>query len=103
APPFPTARGPPPPIGGGSGNPNDPISTNQTFTGDFTRKNINLDWAYITLTPGKTFGIRPGLVSLTGGKFAVPQFRVGELIWDDDLSVEGFSQVFQALPSPCAR
>ena len=31
-----------------SGNPDDPISTNQTFTGDFTRKNINLDWAYIT-------------------------------------------------------
>ena len=83
-----------------SGNPNDPISTNQTFTGDFTRKNINLDWAYITFTPGKTFGIRPGLVSLTGGKFAVPQFRVGELIWDDDLSVEGFSEVFQVLGQP---
>ncbi len=83
-----------------SGNPNDPISTNQTFTGDFTRKNINLDWAYITFTPGKTFGIRPGVVSLTGGKFAVPQFRVGELIWDDDLSVEGFSEVFQALGEP---
>jgi len=83
-----------------SGNPNDPISTNQTFTGDFTRKNINLDWAYITFTPGKTFGIRPGVVSLTGGKFAVPQFRVGELIWDDDLSVEGFSEVFQVLGQP---
>jgi hypothetical protein len=83
-----------------SGNPNDPISTNQTFTGEFTRKPINLDWAYLTFAPGKTFGIRPGLVSLTGGKFAVPQFRVGELIWDDDLSVEGFSQVFQALAEP---
>ncbi len=81
-----------------SGNPNDPISTNQTFTAEFTRKPINLDWAYLTFSPGKTFGIRPGLISLTGGKFAVPQFRVGELVWDDDLSVEGFSQVFQLLP-----
>jgi hypothetical protein len=81
-----------------SGNPNDPISTNQTFTGTFTRKPINLDWAYLTFAPGKTFGIRPGLISLTGGKFAVPQFRVGEMIWDDDLSVEGFSEVLQLLP-----
>ena len=83
-----------------SGNPNDPISTNQTFTGDFTRKNINLDWAYLTFTPGKTFGIRPGVISLTGGKFAVPQFRVGELVWDDDLSVEGFSEVIQVMAQP---
>jgi uncharacterized coiled-coil protein SlyX len=81
-----------------SGNPDDPISTNQTFTDEFTRKPISLDWAYVTFAPGKTFGIRPGLISLTGGKFAVPQFRVGELVFDDDLSVEGFSEVFQVLP-----
>ncbi len=81
-----------------SGNPNDPISTNQTLTDEFTRKPINLDWAYIALNPGKTFGIRPGAVNLLFGKFQPPQFRVGEMVWDDDLSVEGFSQMYQLLP-----
>ena len=83
-----------------SGNPDDPISTNQTFTDTFTRKPVNLDWAYGSFTPGKTFGIRPGLVSFTGGKFPLPQFRVGEMVWDSDLSPEGFNQAFQVLPEP---
>src|SRR5262245_57182115 len=52
-----------------SGNPNDPISTNETFDNTFTRGNINLDWAYMTLKPGKTFGIEPGWVTIIGGKF----------------------------------
>jgi hypothetical protein len=80
-----------------SGDPNDPISSNQTFTDEFTKKPISLDWAYLSFSPGKTFGIRPGLVNLTGGKFAVPQFRVGEMVFDDDLSVEGFSEMLQLL------
>jgi hypothetical protein len=80
-----------------SGNPNDPISSNQTFTDEFTKKPISLDWAYLTFSPGKTFGLRPGMINLTGGKFAVPQFRVGEMVFDDDLSVEGFNEMFQLL------
>ena len=40
-----------------SGDINDPISTNQTLTDLFTRKPINLDWAYITLSPWKTLGL----------------------------------------------
>jgi hypothetical protein len=80
-----------------SGNPNDPISSNQSFTDEFTKKPISLDWAYLTFSPGKTFGLRPGAINLTGGKFAVPQFRVGEMVFDDDLSVEGFNEMFQLL------
>ncbi|HKC83079.1 MAG TPA: putative porin, partial [bacterium] len=38
-------------IRGASGNPNDPISTNETLNGNFNRKNFNLDWAYLTFTP----------------------------------------------------
>ena len=60
-----------------TGNPNDPISSNQTLTGNFTPKNVNLDWAFVTLTPGKTFGIRPGIFSMTAGS-SPPHFHVDE-------------------------
>jgi hypothetical protein len=83
-----------------SGNPNDPISTNETLTNTFTPKNINLDWAYMTLTPGKTFNMRPGVLALTGGKFPNPVFRPAELLFDDDLSLEGFSETVAALDKP---
>jgi hypothetical protein len=83
-----------------SGNPNDPISTNQTLTGNFTPFNINLDWAYLTLAPGNTFGIRPGLVTVNAGKFPNPMFRVGELVFDEDLSPEGLNEIVALLGSP---
>src|SRR5207253_358316 len=87
-------------IRGASGNSNDPISTNETLTGNFNRKNFNLDWAYLTFTPGATFGIRPGAVSVNAGKFPNPIFRVGEMVFDDDLSPEGVSETFQLLGKP---
>jgi hypothetical protein len=83
-----------------TGNANDPISTNQTFDNNFTPKSINLDWGYLTFAPGKTFGIRPGLVALTGGKFPNPIFRTDELVFDDDLSLEGFTETAQLLDRP---
>ncbi|HVN87584.1 MAG TPA: putative porin [Candidatus Binatia bacterium] len=72
-----------------TGDSNDPISTNQSFSNTFTRKSINLDQAYITLKPGKTIGLEPGWFSITGGKFGVNAYRTSELVWDDDLSPEG--------------
>src|SRR5262249_50804701 len=87
-------------IRGASGNLNDPISTNESLPGNFNRKNFNLDWAYLTFTPGATFGIRPGLASINAGKFPNPIFRVGEMVFDDDLSAEGASETFQLLPKP---
>jgi putative porin len=83
-----------------SGNPDDPISTNETLTGDFTRKHINLDWAYLTFTPGKSFGVRPGVFSVNAGKFPNPVFRVGEMLFDDDLSPEGLSETVAVLDKP---
>jgi len=59
-------------IRGASGNPNDPISTNSTLTGTFTRKNFNLDWAYLTFTPGQSFGLRPGIASFTDATMMSP-------------------------------
>jgi hypothetical protein len=75
-----------------TGDPNDPISTNQTFTNTFTRKPINLDQAYLTLKPGKSFNIEPGLFTLTAGKFGANAYRTSELVWDDDLSPEGATE-----------
>jgi hypothetical protein len=87
-------------IRGATGNPNDPISTNETLTGNFNRKNFNLDWAYLTFAPGATFGIRPGAISVNAGKFPNPIFRVGEMVFDDDLSLEGASETLQLLGKP---
>jgi hypothetical protein len=85
-----------------SGDPNDPISTNQTLTDLFTRKPISLDQAYITLTPKQSIGLGDypwTPISITAGKFANPAFRPravmnSELIWDDDISAEGLSETF---------
>ena len=75
-----------------SGDANDPISTNQTLSNTFTRKPINLDQAYLTLKPGKSFGLEPGWITVYGGKFGVNAYRVSELVFDDDLSPEGATE-----------
>jgi hypothetical protein len=72
-----------------SGNPDDPISTNQSFERTFTRKSINLDQAYMTVKPGKTFGLEPGWGQFMGGKMPITAYRTSELIFDDDLTPEG--------------
>ncbi len=84
-----------------TGNPNDPISTNQSFTQVFTRKPVNLDWAYLTFTPGQTFHIEPGRITAVGGKFGLDGniYRVSELVFDDDLAPEGFNQTFKLYKS----
>jgi hypothetical protein len=83
-----------------SGDPNDPISTNDDLGGIWNRKHVNLDWAYLTFTPGKSFGIRPGFVSINAGKFPNPMFRPDEMVWDEDISPEGLSETFNVLDQP---
>ena len=87
-------------IRGATGNPNDPISHNETLTGGFTRKNFNLDWGYLTFTPGQSFGIRPGSVSISAGKFPLTMFRTDELVLDEDVAPEGLNETFQLLAQP---
>ena len=83
-----------------TGNINDPISTNQTDTGNFTPFQVNLDWAYLTFSPGKTFNMRPGLLTINAGKFPNPMFRAGEMVWDDDLAPEGFNEIINVFDHP---
>src|SRR6266550_410665 len=83
-----------------TGDPGDPISTNQTLTDLFTRKPISLDWAYITLAPWKTFeldqmtGLEKPPLSITAGKYPLPMFfpTESELVFDSDLSPEGIAE-----------
>jgi hypothetical protein len=91
-----------------SGTANDPISTNETLTNLFTRKPLSIDQAYITLTPKQSIGLEdyPGTpISLTAGKFANTAFKpraimVSEMMWDDDLTPEGFTQTFTLFEAP---
>ena len=55
-----------------SGNANDPISNNQTFTDEFTFKNINIANAYVKLSPSHSIGLDRPWVTVVGGKFDQP-------------------------------
>ena len=83
-----------------SGDPANPVTTNQTLTDEFTRKPFSLDQAYITLTPKQSIGLQEyawNPITLTAGKFPNPLFRPrvimnSEMIWDDDVTPEGTSE-----------
>ncbi|MFN7952965.1 MAG: putative porin [bacterium] len=80
-----------------TGDPADPISTNQSLTDLFTRKPITLDQAFLTIKPSTTFGWSRPYLTVTAGKIPNPVFRPkavmgSELVFDDDLSPEGFSE-----------
>jgi hypothetical protein len=65
----------------------DPISTNQTLTDFFERKPFALERAFIRYD-SKTEDVG---VQLIAGKFE-PTFRRTQMLWDDDLNVEGASE-----------
>jgi len=69
-----------------TGNPNDPVSTNQSFNTSFNKKPFLLDQAYVEYAPEL-----PGLneAKLTGGMIPNPFWTVGPLVWDDDLAFDG--------------
>jgi hypothetical protein len=76
-----------------SGDADDPISNNQTFTDTFTFKDINISNAYIKLTPAKSIGLERPWLTLMGGKFDQPMYvppSPNMLVFDRDLTPEGF-------------
>ena len=70
----------------GSGDVNNPISTNQTTNQFYTRKPFELDRAYIEYRPHYFHPL-----TLTGGKFVYPWVST-ELTWDKDLNPEGLAE-----------
>src|SRR5262245_29611772 len=88
-----------------SGDPNEISANNQTLTDVFTRKPINIDNAYITIKPSKSIGLEKAFFSITGGKFSVNFWRpravmASELVFDEDLTPEGFAQEITLFESP---
>jgi hypothetical protein len=69
-----------------TGSLDDPISTNQTMTGFFNRKNFALDKAYITYKPNYAKYLK-----LDVGRFAYPWYRT-PMTFDNDVNVEGLSE-----------
>jgi hypothetical protein len=65
----------------------DPISANQTLTDFFERKPFALERAFVKYD-SKTDGVG---VQLVAGKFE-PTFRRTQMVWDDDVNVEGASE-----------
>lgn len=83
-----------------SGNPDDPISANQSFEKAFTHKPVAFDQAYLTFKPGKSFALEPGLVTIAAGKFGGNVYKPSELVWDDDLNVEGATESLKLWEAP---
>jgi hypothetical protein len=65
----------------------DPRSTNQTFQDSFSRKGINLDYAFAQYDPC-------AWATFVGGKMRNPLWLVSDLIWDTDITPEGFAILF---------
>jgi len=67
---------------------NDPRSSNQTLTGENSRKSIELDVAYVTWQPHADW-------KLTAGKMKYPWVRPGQsVLFDGDINPEGLAVNF---------
>ena len=76
-----------------SGDPNNPLTNNETFTGEFTGKHINVGNAYVKLMPSHSIGLDRPWLTLMGGKYDVPLYKIPSmsgLVFDPDLTPEGF-------------
>ena len=67
----------------------DPVSTNQTLDGGFSTKGFMLDKAYVDYHPASLKGLH-----LLAGKLGNPLYRVSDLVWDGDLSLEGLALTY---------
>lgn len=68
-----------------------PVSTNQSFDGGFTRKDVGIDLAYADWTPNDDMHVYVG-------KMKNPIHRAGShaLIWDSDLNPEGVAVGYES-------
>jgi len=68
-----------------------PVSTNQSFDGGFSTKDIGIDLAYLDWRPNDS-------TRVLGGKMKNPLHRAGShgLIWDSDLNPEGVAMQYHS-------
>ena len=75
-----------------SGNPNNPISDNQSFDGSFNKFKISISQAYVDWRP-----IKP--LSIIVGKFSPKSlWTVSDMQYDDDVVTEGAMELFNWKP-----
>ena len=72
----------------------DPRSSNQSFGGDWDKKQININYAYVNYSPFKW-------LNLEGGKMANPIYTVSQLLWDEDINPEGVAAQIDYPINPC--
>lgn len=75
-----------------TGNINDPVSTNQTLGNNGKRFEYAIDRAYLKYKDLDNDGYQ--WMTLTGGRIPNP-FVSSDLLWDSDLSFEGFASTFK--------
>lgn len=81
----------------------DPITTNQTLTDFFERKPFALERAFIRYDSKASDSKAEGAgIQLVAGKFE-PTFRRTQMIWDDDVNVEGASEAIYYKSSSALR
>ncbi|GAB4373473.1 MAG: hypothetical protein Kow0062_10600 [Acidobacteriota bacterium] len=73
-----------------SGNPDDPVSANQTLDGGFTKKDISIAQAFADFELDRGIAIRAG--KFDPGKL----WHVSDMQWDDDVVVEGAMERWSA-------
>jgi len=75
-----------------SGNPNNPISDNQSFDSGLNKGEFSIAQAYVDWQATQAFGV-------IVGKFSPKKrWSASDLQWDDDLTVEGAMQSFDWTP-----
>jgi len=70
-----------------SGSSADPRSTNQTFTDNFTKKNLYIDYASIEYNLNSS-------LAFTVGRMKNPLWLTNDMIWDTDINMEGAAARF---------
>lgn len=75
----------------------DPVSTNQTLTDSFSKKDIWVDKAYFDYHPEAWKGFK-----LIGGKMGNPFYSTSSLVWDGDLTPEGLAATYATESGPWA-
>ena len=78
------------------------IANNATLTDTFTFKDISIANAYLAVTPVASIGLERPILTLMGGKFDVPTYRIpspAQLVFDGDLTPEGFFESVKAIDS----
>jgi hypothetical protein len=71
-------------FGFASGSSSDPRSTNQTFTDNFGKKNLYIDYVFMEYDPNAN-------MAFTAGRTKNPIWTTSELLWDADINPEGVS------------